>query len=220
MNQERGLQGSATSLRVTCPSATSITHTRWVCVASTTTKWPLINLGVGLGAVPVLEVDYVWGASCNDRTSLWDIQDPLPLSPCLPRGVPLRAMGRSPALDQQDGFPVWPPSIALLFMIPSGSWLKKKNRFYQVATSYFCASKNLKRRLKLNTSFIPNSQFRREQLTASCCVKLLPSWLKIQLMESSDLPAVRIFLCQEPYNDIMLPATLSCLDCLRQNFSL
>lgn len=125
MNQERGLQGSATSLRVTCPSATTITHTRWVCVASTT-KWPLINLGVGLGAVPVLEVDYVWGASCNDRTSLWDIQDPLPLSPCLPRGVPLRAMGRSPALDQQDGFPVWPPSIALLFMIPSGSWLKKK----------------------------------------------------------------------------------------------
>ena len=167
MNQERGIQGSPTSLHVTCPSATTITHTRWVCVASTTTKWPLINLGVGLGAMPVLEVDYVWGASCNDRTSLWDIQDPLALSPCLRRGVPLRAMERSTALDQQDRFPVWPPSIALLFMIPPGSWLKKKKKKLLLPGGYklfLCIQKPEK---KAQVEYFIHSKFPLQKTTVT-----------------------------------------------------
>ena len=110
---------------------------------------------------------------------------------------------QSRKLAQRYRFPLWPPSIALLFIISSGPWLKKKFFFcfYSVATSYFCVSKNLKRRLNLNTSFTLNSQFRREQLSASCSVKLLLSGLKIQLMESSNSPPVWIFLYHKADND-------------------
>ena len=197
-------QGSLTSLRVTCPCATAIAHIWEVCVASTTEN-PLVNpRGQWRG-----------GCACPGRRLClggfvqWEdklVRHPgVSASLTLCPGESLRARwgNQSRKLGQRYRFPLWPPSIALLFIISSGPWLKNFFFFcfYLVATGYFCVSKNLKRRLNLNTSFPLNSQFRREQLTASCSVKLLLSGLKIQLIESSNLPPVWIFLYHKADND-------------------
>ena len=197
-------QGSLTSLRATCPSATAVAHIWEACVASATEN-PLVNPRGDVEAVPVLEEDYVWGASCSETTSLWDIQESPPPSPCVPGGE-----AQSPVRDpeQEVSSAVQIPTLTSLDCFAFYNFIrtlvKKKNFFfcfYSVATSYFCVSKNLKRRLNLNTSFTLNSQFRREQLSASCSVKLLLSGLKIQLMESSNSPPVWIFLYHKADND-------------------
>ena len=97
--------------------------------------------------------------------------------PSLPGGV-TQNQGRDP--EQQVRSAVQIPTLTSLNCFAFYNFIRTLVKkfffcFYQVATSYFCVSKNLKRRLNLNTSFILNSQFRREQLTASCSVKLLLS---------------------------------------------
>lgn len=108
-------------------------HTGDECIIATTTKCPFITPAVRLGVVPDSEVHYVQGASFNHKKSLCDIQASSPLSLDLPRVVPLRATGRiwSGALDQQYRFPLWPPSIAFLFLSfynSTRSLVKKKKK--------------------------------------------------------------------------------------------
>ena len=112
------------------------THLRSMCSISNKES-TLVNPRRDMEALPVLEMDYIWGASCSDRTSLWDIQDSPPPSP-VSQEESLKTRGgiQSSKLGQQYRFPLWPPSVALLFIISSGPWLKKKFFFLLLLGGY------------------------------------------------------------------------------------
>ena len=123
-------QGSLTSLRATCPSATAVAHVWEACVASATEN-TLVNPRGDVEAVPVLEEDYVLGALCSETTSLWDIQESPPPSPCVPGGE-----AQSPVRDpeQEVSSAVQIPTLTSLDCFAFYNFIrtlvKKKNFFF------------------------------------------------------------------------------------------